>query len=330
MRADDGADFEQMHIGLGEFRADFRPRALAIHRIVAVADQALAAVVYAVLHMIAHHADGLLDRVGTAAHLIVGNDAAFVVQAHDGADIQNGGDGGRRAGHAPAAAEVGQIRGEELMMNAPAVLHRPVGGFLNAHALIAQIGHQVYQQAVAAAGAQRIHHHHAVAIDLAIQLTGGVHSVVDRSRHARAESDMQHIAVLELLGKKVNIALGIDLRGLGNRPLTHGLIKLFQHAGVALHIVLALHTVQHVGVKDHGDIALLAVIIRQIYGRTAGKNKFSIHGRSPSVSVMWNTYIVTNYAPKIHCEMPFPPSPMRRKTALLPVECAIRFILYPV
>ena len=66
-----------------------------------------------------------------AAHLIVGNDAAFVVQAHDGADIQNGGDGGRRAGHAPAAAEVGQIRGEELMMNAPAVLHRPVGSFLN-------------------------------------------------------------------------------------------------------------------------------------------------------------------------------------------------------
>ena len=108
MRGDDGTDVVDAHfaVDLAELLLDRPLGRLGVLGNVGIADEHLAAVVQAVLGVHLHFVEDIVDGVALAAHLVIGDDPALVVEAKDRADVQDRGDRGSRAGHAAAAAEI--------------------------------------------------------------------------------------------------------------------------------------------------------------------------------------------------------------------------------
>lgn len=171
-------------------------RALSLRQAVGMADPALAAVVLAADGVRRHGVDRRAHGGLLAAHLIVGDDAAAVVEPHDRADAEDRPDRRRRAGHAPAAPEILQVRRVERMVHALAPGHHPVDRLVHGLARVAQIGRAVGQQAIAGRAAQGVDHLQPLIRKLGAQLLGRLIRLIHRLCHAGTEGDVQHIAAL--------------------------------------------------------------------------------------------------------------------------------------
>ena len=88
MRRDNRADIADAHLAVQMRKRGFDGglRRLGIRKAVGVADKHLACVILSVFGVALHRLDGARDGVFLAADLVIGNDAALVVQTHDGAD----------------------------------------------------------------------------------------------------------------------------------------------------------------------------------------------------------------------------------------------------
>ena len=213
-----------------------------------------------------HGVHSLPDGIFLAAHLAVGNDASLVVQPHNRADVQHGGDGRRRAGHASAAAVKLQLRGEKLVMDLMPVFQRPLRRLFDRTASIAHIGHGIHQKPVARRTAQRIHNHKLARRIFFPQPSGRQHGVADGLGHAASKRKMQHVAALQQVFKILFILKFVDLRSRREFPCRQKFIKTRKRRRIAAHIVCVLRSVHRIGVKQNRDFTHLRVGIGQING----------------------------------------------------------------
>ena len=267
-----------LHGGLGRQR---------VRQAVGVADEGLAGVIRTALCVVLHGLDSAGDGVFLAADLIVGDDAALVVQPHDRADAEHRTDRGGRAGHASAAAVEFELRGVELMVYVLPHGHRPVGDLVHTLSGIAQIGCAVDQQTVAGGRAERIDHGQLPLRVFLPQRLRCKHRILYGRRHTGAERDMQHVALLQKCVKKRLVLKFVQLRCARQLSGVQKAVKLRQRLRITPHVVLIADAVDLIGIEQNGNVTLFAVGIGEINGRLTGKNKAGTHIRNLRESMMY-------------------------------------------
>lgn len=115
---------------------------------VRVTNIALAGIVLSIHGMFLH----LVHRAGNgtlfAAHFVIGNDLALIVEAHNGTNIENGAEHGDWTRHSSALAIELEIRGVELVMDVLLMRFHPICNLLNGLPLIPHICRVVHKHSI--------------------------------------------------------------------------------------------------------------------------------------------------------------------------------------
>ena len=159
----------------------------------------------AALRVLLHAHDDLLHDALFAADLGARNEPAEVIHVQQRADVQQTAE---HAGHLRDAATPDverQVGGEKPVVQLKLVGLCPVAHGIDAHALIAQVGELIHQQAVARGRAERIDD---VDLALRVALAHDARGVLGRVRHARqtrGQADVQNVlALLEKRGEIIH------------------------------------------------------------------------------------------------------------------------------
>ena len=289
MRRDNRADIADAHLAVQMRKRGFDGglRRLGIRKAVGVADKRLACVILSVFGVALHRLDGARDGVFLAADLVIGNDAALVVQTHDGADAEHRADRCGSAGHTPAAAVEFQLRGIKLVVDLLTLFEYPVRDLIHGSSFVAQIGCAVDQQTVAGGRAERIDHGQLPLRVFLPQRLRCKHRILYGRRHTGAERDMQHVALLQKCVKKRLVLKFVQLRCARQLSGVQKAVKLRQRLRITPHVVLIADAVDLIGIEQNGNVTLFAVGIGEINGRLTGKNKAGTHIRNLRESMMY-------------------------------------------
>ena len=119
-------------------------------------DKALAGIVKAVLSVLLHSLDYLLDDTIFGADLISGDEVAAVIHVEKRADAQHCAEEAGRLGY-PAALDIeGKVGGEKPVMQAELVCLYPIMKLIDALALVTHIGECVHDKTVAGGCTERV------------------------------------------------------------------------------------------------------------------------------------------------------------------------------
>ena len=157
------------------------------------------------------------------------------------------------------------------------VVQHPLCHLVDGAPRVPQVGGAVHQQAVARGGAQRVDDDELSVRVLLPQLLRRQKGVVHRAGLAGRERDVQQVALLQQLFKERHVCRHVDLAGLGQLALLQEPVEPGQRLRVTAHVVVILHAVHHIGVKQHRDVPALHVAVRQVHGRAAAQRKSSLH-----------------------------------------------------
>ena len=147
----------------------------------------------------------------------------------------------------------------------------PVAHGVDGHALVAQVGETIHQQAVARGRAERVDD---VDLPVGIALTDDARGVLCRVRHARqarGQADMQNVlALLKKRGEIVHKLRDVHLRGARLGAVCHGGVKLVKRHRLA-QIVRVIHAVERIVEADIRNVTLLEMLLGQVGGGAAAQ-----------------------------------------------------------